>query len=95
VAARDKSDNSAELVNERQEKQTQKEEREKLKKGVFLKDKNHARWKEVTTGIADDTDMEIKSGVNVGDEIISGSYSAISRKLKDGAKVSYDKEVTK
>jgi len=24
--------------------------------------------------------------------VISGSYSAISRKLKDGAKVAYDKE---
>jgi hypothetical protein len=24
--------------------------------------------------------------------VISGSYSAISRKLKDGAKVTYDKE---
>lgn len=93
--ARDQSDNSAEVTNEKQEKVTQKQEHEKMKKGVFLKDKNRARWKPVTTGIADDTDMEIKSGVNVGDEIISGSYSAISRKLKDGAKVSYDKEVKK
>ena len=41
----------------------------------------------VTTGIADDTYMEIKSGIKPGDEVISGSYSAISRKLKDGAKV--------
>jgi HlyD family secretion protein len=39
--------------------------------------------------------MEIRSGVKPGDEVISGSYSAISRKLKDGAKVSYDKEGTK
>ena len=45
------------------------------------------RWSKVTTGIADDTDIEIKSGVKPGDEVISGSYSAISRKLKDGAKV--------
>ena len=49
----------------------------------------------VTTGIADDTSMEIKSGINAGDEVISGSYSAISRKLKDGAKVVIDKETTK
>jgi len=27
--------------------------------------------------------------------VISGSYGAISRKLKDGAKVAYDKEATK
>jgi hypothetical protein len=39
--------------------------------------------------------MEIKTGVQPDDEVISGSYSAISRKLKDGAKVSYDKELSK
>ena len=39
--------------------------------------------------------MEIKSGVNPGDEVIAGSYSAISRKLKDGAKVVIDKEANK
>jgi HlyD family secretion protein len=49
----------------------------------------------VTTGISDDTFMEIKNGIQPGDEVISGSYSAISRKLKDGAKVTYDKEATK
>src|SRR5207247_5195414 len=36
IAQRDKGDNSAELVNERQEKVTQKEEREELAKVVFL-----------------------------------------------------------
>jgi HlyD family secretion protein len=39
--------------------------------------------------------MEIKSGIKPGDEVISGSYTAISRKLKDGAKVKIDKEATK
>src|SRR3954469_1307965 len=95
AAMRDKSDNSADLTNERQEKAAQKEEREKLSKVVFLKKGGKAQLAKVTTGIADDTYMEIKSGVQPGDEVISGSYSAISRKLKDGAKVSYDKEVTK
>src|SRR4051794_702067 len=95
MAMRDKSDNSADLVNERQEKAAQKEEREKLSKVVFLKKGGKAQLAKVTTGIADDTYMEIKSGVQPGDEVISGSYSAISRKLKDGAKVSYDKEATK
>src|SRR5436305_2576020 len=89
---RNKGDNSADYVNERQEKATQKEEREKLAKVVFLKKGSKAQSIKVTTGIADDTYMEIKSGVQPGDEVISGSYSAISRKLKDGAKVTYDKE---
>jgi HlyD family secretion protein len=92
VAQRDKSDNNAEFVNERAEKAAQKEEREKISKVVFLKKGNKAQIVKVTTGISDDTYTEIKSGIQPGDEVISGSYSAISRKLKDGAKVTLDKE---
>jgi HlyD family secretion protein len=92
---RDKADNSAELTNEKIEKQAQKTQREKLQKGVFGKSGSKAKWIPVTTGISDDTYTEIKNGVKPGDEIISGTYSAISRKLKDGAKVTYDKEATK
>jgi HlyD family secretion protein len=95
IAARDKDDNKAEFSNERLEKQAQKEEREKLAKVVFVKNGNKAHMVKVTTGIADDSYMEIKSGIQPGDEVISGSYSAISRKLKDGAKVKIDKEALK
>ena len=95
TAARNKGDNNADFVNERQEKATQKEEREKLRKVVFLKKGGKAQSVKVATGISDDTYMEIKSGLQPGDEVISGSYSAISRKLKDGAKVTYDKEASK
>src|SRR6266480_2070463 len=95
TAQQDKGDNSADYVNEHQEKATQKEEHEKIAKVVFLKKGSKAQMVKVTTGISDDTYMEIKSGVQPGDEVISGSYSAISRKLKDGAKLTYDKEATK
>jgi HlyD family secretion protein len=95
TAQRDKGNNSADYVNERQEKATQKEEHEKIAKVVFLKNGSKAQMVKVATGISDDTYMEIKSGVQPGDEVISGSYSAISRKLKDGAKLTYDKEATK
>src|SRR6516162_5589596 len=95
VAQRDKGDNNAEFVNERAEKAAQKEERERVSKVVFLKKGTKAQIVKVTTGISDDTYTEIKSGIQPGDEVISGSYSAISRKLKDGAKVTYDKEATK
>src|SRR2546421_12540852 len=89
-AARDKGDNNADYVNERQEKALQKEEHEKIAKVVFLKKGSKAQMVKVTTGISDDTFMEIKTGVQPGDEVISGSYSAISRKLEDGAKMPYD-----
>ncbi|PYJ07832.1 MAG: efflux RND transporter periplasmic adaptor subunit [Verrucomicrobia bacterium] len=95
IAARDQGDNNAEVSSDRQEKVTQKLDREKLSKVVFVKDGGKAKMVKVTTGIADDTSMEIKSGIKEGDEVISGSYSAISRKLKDGAKVAIDKETTK
>jgi HlyD family secretion protein len=92
VAQRDKGDNNAEFVDGRAEKVAQKEEREKLAKVVFLKKGGKAEIVKVTTGISDDTYTEIKSGVQPGDEVISGSYSVISRKLKEGAKVTLDKE---
>jgi HlyD family secretion protein len=90
-AAEDRGDNSGELTNERAERRLEREEREKLLKVVFVKDGNKAKMVPVTTGIADDTYMEIKSGLEPGVEVISGSYSAISRKLKDGSKVAIEK----
>jgi HlyD family secretion protein len=94
-AVSDQGDNAAQFTNQKLEKKTEKEEREKVSKGVFTMGRDgKAHWVKVTTGIADDTYMEIKSGVQPGDEVISGSYSAISRKLKDGAKVVIDKETT-
>jgi HlyD family secretion protein len=95
AALRDKGDNNAEMTNEKQEKAAQKEEHEKLAKVVFLKKGGKAQMIKVTTGISDDTYTEIKSGIQPNDEVISGSYSAISRKLKDGAKVVIEKEEKK
>ena len=89
--AKEQADNRAQVENERLARQAEKEEREKLKKVVFLKDGGKAKMVQVATGIADDANIEIKSGVKPGDEVISGSYSAISRKLKDGAKVVMEK----
>jgi len=89
--AKEKADNNAQVENERLAKQAEKEERETLKKVVFLKDGGKAKMVRVTTGIADDASIQIKDGVKPGDEVISGSYSAISRKLKDGAKVVMEK----
>lgn len=95
LASRDKADNNADVSSSLQEKQAKKEESEKLSKVVFLKNGGKAHMVKVTTGIADDSYMEIKDGVKPGDEVISGTYSAISRKLKEGAKVTYDKEALK
>jgi HlyD family secretion protein len=54
---------------------------------VFVKEGDKVKLRTVETGIADDTYIEIKSGVKPGEEIVSGSYAAISRTLKDGSVV--------
>ncbi len=95
TAAKNQADNNAEVQNDRLAKAAEKEERDKVKKVVFLKTGGTAKMVEVTTGIADDANIEIQSGLKAGDEVISGSYSAISRKLKDGAKVEIEKPAAK
>ncbi|HMC21075.1 MAG TPA: efflux RND transporter periplasmic adaptor subunit [Thermoanaerobaculia bacterium] len=84
-------DNRADVTNQTQQKQKERELREKLQRVVFVKTGDKVRMQKVETGLADNTYIEIKSGIKPGDEVVSGSYTAISRKLKDGAKVSIEK----
>src|ERR1700747_1534126 len=53
ATARDKGDNNADYVNEKQEKAAQREEREKLSKVGFLKKGDKAKLVKVTTGISE------------------------------------------
>jgi HlyD family secretion protein len=87
-------DNKADVTNQTLEKQKEREQREKLQRVVFIKTGPTVRMQRVETGIADTNFIEIKSGLKPGDEVVSGSYTAISRKLKDGAKVAIEKAKT-
>lgn len=92
-AAREKAeDNRADVVDETLEKQRERAARSKLQRVVFVKTGETVAMKKVETGIADDTFIEIKSGLKPGEEVVSGSYTAISRRLKDGMKVELEKE---
>ena len=52
--------------------------------GVFIFGKDHhARFTKVETGIKGDQDIEIKSGLNEGEEIVIGPFKTL-RSLKDG-----------
>ncbi|HVG23245.1 MAG TPA: efflux RND transporter periplasmic adaptor subunit, partial [Thermoanaerobaculia bacterium] len=90
--ARERSDNRADVTNEQQERQKEREQRAKLQRVVFVRSGETVKMQKVETGIADNTFIEIRSGLKPGDEIVSGSYTAISRQLKDGAKVALEKE---
>jgi HlyD family secretion protein len=65
------------------ERQTRKE----LQRVVFLRERDTVRLVPVQTGIADNNFIEIRSGIQDGDEIVSGSYMAISKDLKDRSKI--------
>lgn len=62
---------------------------------VFLKDGNKAKKRVVDTGLSDKGYMEITKGLNKGDVVISGGYSAVSKELKDGSEIVIDTTSTK
>ncbi|NBR08313.1 MAG: efflux RND transporter periplasmic adaptor subunit [Opitutaceae bacterium] len=86
--AKERSGNDLEVANERDDA---RRSREQLERVVFIKTGDTVKQHKVETGIADNTSIEIKSGVKAGDEVVAGSYAAISRKLKDGSKVMIEK----
>jgi HlyD family secretion protein len=84
-------DGAAAAVNERQQRERERADREALQRVAFVRNGDSVKMVNVETGIADTTHMEIKSGIKVGDEVVSGPFSVITRQLKDGAKIRMDK----
>ncbi|MNK24594.1 Macrolide export protein MacA [compost metagenome] len=71
------------------EKQKSKLNDKQVKQYIYLFDAKASTVKkaEVTTGIQNDQFIIVKTGIKAGQEIVSGPYSAIQNKLKDGLKV--------
>lgn len=70
------------------DKQKSKLTDKKVKQYVYLYQKDQTvKQAEVTTGIQNDQFIIIKSGLKAGQEVVTGPYSAIQNKLKDGMKV--------
>jgi len=61
------------------------------KEVVFVVADGIAKMTPVTTGISDDANIEITSGLEEDQQVVSGSYKAISRDLKNGDKVKIKK----
>ncbi len=58
---------------------------------VFVNKNGTVYLKEIETGIQDDQNIEIVSGLSIGDEVIKGPYSAVSKKLRHKMKVEFNK----
>jgi HlyD family secretion protein len=54
---------------------------------VFIKVGEKAKLRVITTGIQDDSNIEITSGLSEGDLVITGPYSTVTKTLNNGDKV--------
>ena len=90
-ANENKGEGSAAAINDKQQKQADKNDRENLQRVIFVKNGDTVKLAKVETGVQDTTHIEIKSGLQAGDEVVSGSFGVITRTLKDGTKVGLDK----
>ena len=55
-----------------------------IKEVVFINDGGIAKMVEVKTGISDYDNIEIISGISEGDEVISGPFFVVSKRIKEG-----------
>ena len=60
---------------------------EDMRKVVFVVEDGEAKRKEVKTGISDNTHIQVLSGLEAGERVVTGSYRMLSRELSDGDKV--------
>jgi len=77
-----------------EKKKKNEKDKPKVKEYVFTYANGLVRQVAVTTGIQNDTYIEIKSGLKGNEEIVAAPFSAISKTLKDSItveKVSRDK----
>lgn len=82
-----KADDKPQGDDQNADKQKTKLTDKTVKQFVYIFNAGTVKKVEVTTGIQDDQYIIIKSGLKAGQEIVSGPYSAIQNKLKDGMKV--------
>ncbi|PBJ11707.1 efflux RND transporter periplasmic adaptor subunit [Flavobacterium sp. ACN6] len=61
---------------------------------VFVKEGDKAKIRVIKTGIQDDTNIEVMSGLKPGDIVITGPYTTVSKDLNSGDKVKLKKAET-
>jgi HlyD family secretion protein len=69
------------------DKKKKDKDEEDLIEVVFVMSGDTVKMVEVTTGIQDDEFIQILSGLEVDEDVVTGPYSAVSKKLKDGKTV--------
>ncbi|MUP44495.1 efflux RND transporter periplasmic adaptor subunit [Gramella sp. BOM4] len=60
---------------------------------VFVKDGNKAKLRVVETGIQDDSNIEIKRGLEAGETVITGPYNTVTKSLDSGDEIEVKQEI--
>lgn len=87
-------DGAAASVNEKQQSGRERADRLALQRVVFVRSGDTVKQVSVETGIGDTSHTEIKSGLKAGDEVVTGSFSVITRTLKDGSAIRIEQSKT-
>lgn len=90
-----KKDIVAELEKKEQEQKGTAPKSDKKYECVFVKVGDKAKLRVVKTGIQDDTNIEIISGLKSGEEIIIGPYTTVSKDLVSNDKIRVETEKDK
>ena len=77
-------------VEDKDEKKAAPKSEKKLE-CVFVKVGDKAKIRIIKTGIQDDTNIEVLTGLKKGDVVITGPYSTVSKDLNSGDKVTTEK----
>lgn len=88
VTARDEdADKKKEAKQTTDNQQNEAKTLDNIKEIVFVITGDTVAMREVKTGIQDNNYIQVVNGLQEGDQVVTGPYSAIARKLKSGSRV--------
>ncbi|MBP6824953.1 MAG: efflux RND transporter periplasmic adaptor subunit [Saprospiraceae bacterium] len=73
-------------------KEVSKKDYDVIKEIVFVVTGDTVAIREVKTGIQDNDNIQILSGLEEGETVVTGPYSAIARKLKSGSRITIEEK---
>jgi HlyD family secretion protein len=71
------------------------QETKEIKEIVFVVSGDTVAVREIKTGIQDNDYIQVLSGLNEGEQVVSGPYSAISNKLESGSRIRIEEKEKK
>jgi HlyD family secretion protein len=87
VTARDDDEKDKKADDTAPENAKKEGDKDVIKEIVFIVTGDTVAVREVKTGIQDNDHIEIVSGLQEGETVVTGPYSAIARKLKSGSRI--------